>query len=106
MELEPISRESLKGMYSERLAEERKRQIDRYVQEIYSSVRGTASSTTKTSFTYQLPNNGVTELIPDIVSRLRKLFEDSKVEHIEIKDINRRTSQMEIRAHVISVDWS
>ena len=105
MELEPISRESLKGMYADRLAEERKRQIDQLVQQIYSAVRGTASSTTKTSFTYKIHNEAV-QLIPDIVSRLRKLFEDSKIEHIEIKDINRRTAQMETQSHVISVDWS
>ena len=106
MELEPISRISLKAMYAARLAEERKGQIDQCVKDIYSHVRSTAFGSTNTSVIHELHHPIVVELIPDILSKLQKLFEDSKIEHIEIKNINKRSGQMEVIKHVINIDWS
>jgi hypothetical protein len=105
-ELKPIHRDTLRSMYAENLAKQRRDNVNRIVRDIYYTIRGTAGSSTKTSYTHQFPTNMQIELIPDILSELQRLYPDIKIEYIQLKTLNRRSGDMEISGHVITADWS
>lgn len=106
MELKPLSRDDLRSMYTEALAKERKDNINRNVRVIHSRICAFAGSSTKTSYTHEFsPTDKTIEIIPDIVSELQRLFPDIKIEHTQLKTLNKR-GDLQVTGHVITVDWS
>jgi hypothetical protein len=105
-ELKPIPRNILRAMYAENLVRQRRANINGILRDIYYKMRGTAGSSTKTSYTHQFPTNIHIEYIPDILTELHRLFPDIKIEYTQLKTLNRRSGNMEVTGHVITTDWS
>ncbi len=106
--LKPMNRDSLRSMYAENLARERRDNINTIVRVIYSRICAYAGSSTNSSYSYDeiKTYDKRIELIPDIVSELQRLFPDIKIEYTQLKTLNQRSRNLEVTGHVITADWS
>jgi hypothetical protein len=93
-------------MYSQTLTRQRKQNINTCVRDIYFRIRGTAASSTKTTYTHQFHSNIDRTMIPDIITELQRLYPDIKMEYVQLKTLNAQTGNMEVSGHVIVSDWS
>jgi hypothetical protein len=81
MSLKPITRDEMRGLKAKKDEENRLREINRIVKEIYNMTIQKAEQTSESSFKYPIQHPSYEKNITDILSGLQVLFPECLVEY-------------------------
>ena len=81
MSLKPITRDEMRGLKAKKDEENRLREINSIVKEIYNMTIRNAEQTSELSFKFHIKNPAHEKNITDILSALQVLFPDCLVEY-------------------------
>ena len=98
MSREPIYRESMRGLKAKRLEEDRIRQLNHIIDQIYREAVNIANNTDDSKYLYDLSKHGhplefYRTNMSEIISGIKSLFPDCFVEHTTLTTVTARNGK-------------